>query len=93
MSFPDWLRKWVPTSPMLDRLHYALRHDSDTPIEPDKCADTACMALRALADLAAQQHEALVETLNAITEEDSISAIVGMRVAIQAGEDFKKQHE
>ena len=57
MSVPDWLRegglhKWA------DRLNFTGRRDDVDPSPgPEGCADTDCMTLRDLAQLAAVQHE------------------------------------
>ena len=90
MSFSDWLRAGG-LHKLADRLHFTGRHDDVDPSPgPEKCADTDCMTLRALVNLAAQQHEAL--EYYASPQQVNFSAEVAMD-AIQAGEDFKEQYE
>ena len=92
MNVPDWLRAGGPHK-LADRLHFTGRHDDVDPSPgPEKCADTACMTLRALANLAAQDHEALVAA-KILFEYHGIESDTITDVNIQAGEDFKKQHE
>ena len=85
MSGADWLREGG-LHKLADRLHFTGRHDDVDPSSgPEKCADTDCMTLRDLANLAAQQHEAL--------ERIEVGTYGVVEDAIKAGEDFKKQHE
>ena len=94
MNVADWLRKGG-LHKLADRLHFTGRHDDVDPSPgPEKCADTDCVTLRALANLAAQDHETLVwlhEGLHSI-EPCAVSTNY-LCAAIKAGEDFKKQYE
>ena len=100
MNGADWLREGG-LHKLADRLHFTGRHDDVDPSPgPEKCADTDCMTLRALANLAALDHEALVELRRAILQhspcmvhKDCAPAEEQAATAIQAGEDFKEQYE
>ena len=90
MTGADWLREGG-LHKLADRLHFTGRHDDVDPSPgPEKCADTDCMTLRALANLAAQQHEALVELAVGLTPDVSQRCATK---ALRAGEDFKEQYE
>lgn len=85
MNFPDWLRKWAERVP-LGKDGTGLRLTGQQ--------------LDDLANLAAQDHEALVELRRTILQhspcmvhEDCAPAEEQAATAIQAGEDFKEQYE